>query len=783
MTGKPILQTMYLLAALACCAVWIAACGSGDSNSSAGGDPEYEGWEYDIVDNNDNPEAEEDIADEEESSDVPADIDEVEPEMEEEIEEEADSEPELEPEWPEIPEEFCVPGTRACYADGRKLKICNTDGESYTRVLCADDEICYRDDCYPYICDAGQVTCEQGNVVECNELGIRYTLSELCRGSMRCNEAACSSACGAAQVIEINQLIYGSTLDRENLLEADSHCWSPETDEAVVTTGLDVVYAIDLVEGQSIRVKVTPTTEHFDPAVYLFEDCDTLPDSCLTGSDNCCAGDSDEFRFTAPRDGRFYIAVDSYNEQGGEFSLKISLSSSTPADISISGLTRAYDVETNTLTLSATVRNIGSLESGGFSVGAYLSEDEDPEAGGTPYAEKSMTSLAPGEQSAVEFVFPKAARGSYSAVLVADWSRKLYEADRSNNSVGPMEFEIQLGPTEYSLDIPTRREGRIFYVDEEVYYRFPCIQDQVLLLEVRTDNVISNLEAKLWVLDIDGITELDSNDGRGGGSPDPALVFTCPSTGRYRMKVARSPTAYDEERTGPYEIIAVGLNKVAIDPESVTIFPNRTVRAYAQGVFDEGFTDYEPNLGSNFITWRSLDEEVATVYSTGLIRASGAVHNGLTYILAETPDPTVPPGIVEINVTTAIPGEIFVSTDEFPIYITDNDAENWQESTINVTEDFTIADVNVAISITHDQIKELEFVLESPAGTQVTLLKNKSGTNLVTIFDLLSSISGPGSLDDFTGENAKGTWRLLFHDDEARNKGRLNIWRLYLDKQ
>lgn len=86
--------------------------------------------------------------------------------------------------------------------------------------------------------------------------------------------------------------------------------------------GKDGVVRIDMVKGE--RVFVTYRQASWDSSVYLLgDDCDmTMP---LAGADATYAGDDEEFSYTAPETGTYYLVADTWSRisEGGAFSLEL----------------------------------------------------------------------------------------------------------------------------------------------------------------------------------------------------------------------------------------------------------------------------------------------------------------------------------------------------------------------------------------------------------------------------------------------------------------------------
>ncbi|TMM28767.1 T9SS type A sorting domain-containing protein [Polaribacter aestuariivivens] len=108
---------------------------------------------------------------------------------------------------------------------------------------------------------------------------------------------------------------------------------------------------------------------------------------------------------------------------------------------------------------------------------------------------------------------------------------------------------------------------------------------------------------------------------------------------------------------------------------------------------------------------------------------------------------------------------------------------------INVTDSFTISDVNVTIDIDHTWNNDLDIFLISPSGTRVELSTDNGGNgdNYNATFDDASAnilptdnttITGTfrpeGSLSDFNNEDANGNWVLEVTDDTNQDGGTIN---------
>jgi subtilisin-like proprotein convertase family protein len=114
-------------------------------------------------------------------------------------------------------------------------------------------------------------------------------------------------------------------------------------------------------------------------------------------------------------------------------------------------------------------------------------------------------------------------------------------------------------------------------------------------------------------------------------------------------------------------------------------------------------------------------------------------------------------------------------------------------STINISEDISISDINVTVNITHPYIGDVVVELVSPEGTSVSLIASKCETSddMEATFDDLGeatiicssgspSISGilkPSQpLSAFNGEPSAGNWTLNVTDTGIGDDGLLTSW-------
>lgn len=138
-----------------------------------------------------------------------------------------------------------------------------------------------------------------------------------------------------------------------------------------------------------------------------------------------------------------------------------------------------------------------------------------------------------------------------------------------------------------------------------------------------------------------------------------------------------------------------------------------------------------------------------------------------------------------------------------PIAITDN-LPAGVTSTITVTQDITLTDLEVAVAINHTWVGDVAISLTSPGGTTVSLLDRPgvpagtfgcSNDNMDVVFSDAASVnpetscpgttpwlSGPvlpvSPLSAFDGESTLGTWTLTVSDNAGGDTGQIVDWSL-----
>ena len=116
-------------------------------------------------------------------------------------------------------------------------------------------------------------------------------------------------------------------------------------------------------------------------------------------------------------------------------------------------------------------------------------------------------------------------------------------------------------------------------------------------------------------------------------------------------------------------------------------------------------------------------------------------------------------------------------------------------STLAVTENLTLTDVNVSVNITHSWVRDLTLTLISPAGTAVQLVArpctNAALNDIIATFDdagipiacannpaVSGTVQPTQVLSALNGQNSQGTWTLRVLDSANQDGGSIVGWSL-----
>ena len=137
---------------------------------------------------------------------------------------------------------------------------------------------------------------------------------------------------------------------------------------------------------------------------------------------------------------------------------------------------------------------------------------------------------------------------------------------------------------------------------------------------------------------------------------------------------------------------------------------------------------------------------------------------------------------------TSIYAETYVSSD-VPLPISDH---NTTSSTLVISNEMNIGDLNLNIQVNHTYIGDLEITLYAPTGESVLLIDDVCGSdeNFNVTFDdeasaffssscadnLTGTFKADGNLSAFNGLSLDGVWTLEIYDDAGGDSGSLVAW-------
>lgn len=153
---------------------------------------------------------------------------------------------------------------------------------------------------------------------------------------------------------------------------------------------------------------------------------------------------------------------------------------------------------------------------------------------------------------------------------------------------------------------------------------------------------------------------------------------------------------------------------------------------------------------------------------------------------------------------TSFANTVYIYGGDFDLPIIDQPGPGSQvtEAIIDISDDLTVHDLDVAITITHTNVFDLQLFLQSPAGTRICLnmfdFEDEFGiypNYIDTIFDDEAQLSikqadapftgryrpiEPFLLSEFDGEQTPGQWSLQIYDMYDWDTGTLNHFDLII---
>jgi hypothetical protein len=120
-------------------------------------------------------------------------------------------------------------------------------------------------------------------------------------------QIAPGDACEDAMLLPLDTPTFGTTIGANNDLNPSASC-GPEP-----LNGAEVVFRLTLVAGDEIRVTVAPSTEGFNPAIYILSACDS-ENTCEAFEDSGRGSQPDTLPYFSPNGGEVFLIVDSVIE-------------------------------------------------------------------------------------------------------------------------------------------------------------------------------------------------------------------------------------------------------------------------------------------------------------------------------------------------------------------------------------------------------------------------------------------------------------------------------------
>jgi len=368
--------------------------------------------------------------------------------------------------------------------------------------------------------------------------------------------------------------------------------------------------------------------------------------------------------------------------------------------------------------------------------------------------------------------------------------------------------------------------GNLFPNGDVDYWSFQALEgDRVYVATMTGFSASQSTESVLDVMDTDGATilETDDNDGVFGSSASSIAGVAIPTSGMYFVRVRRAI----EGQLRPYRLF-FQLRSGSPTPEGVS---NDTppgeplpvggwVSGSTSSTSDVDLYSVELDAGDTVFLSLDLDPERNGGEWNGLV---GLGTFGGTYLSADDPATSgtiseaffmtvkeagsysilvqVPAGGSAFG-TYRLSATVFAGVDEgesCTVYSSTDVPKAIPEgpgsvtSTLTVPGSPTIADLDVAISLDHSNISDLDLLLGSPAGnldglftdlltaeTSMDLVLDDEAGVPVDAFDVFTgTVVTPENsyrLSWMDGENGGGTWTLEIRDDLALNGGTLNGW-------
>lgn len=322
--------------------------------------------------------------------------------------------------------------------------------------------------------------------------------------------------------------------------------------------------------------------------------------------------------------------------------------------------------------------------------------------------------------------------------------------------------------------------------------------NQDFVLTLQSADCILNAYDDSDVTDMNTPVTIDVTANDDGDNLDPTTVNNTgvlqPGNGSIAINPTTGAITYTPSTgfvgidTFQYVVCETGFSPCDTANVIVTVNCQSVTGNVIQGlVYNDLNSDQVPDLGE-------AGEQGVTVFLYEDVNQDGAIDGGDNLLTSTDTDVN---GEYSFSVTPSYPGSF--SYEDAPgssIAFSETSAPCTSGSelsrTINVSGNFIINDVDFGIVMTHTWRSDIRVVIESPAGTTVTVINNTGGSQ--DNFDLLLDDDSSNNIDDgnndntaspfydrtaapasplsvFNGENANGNWTVRICDSENGDVG------------
>ncbi|RAL23664.1 hypothetical protein DL240_05755 [Lujinxingia litoralis] len=189
------------------------------------------------------------------------------------------------------------------------------------------------------VCEPGLAECSGDELVRCNAAGIALETERTCNfgcnpeGDAESSDDSATCNPGTNQVCRsaIDILSTGGTF--QGVIEDYGNDYSPKSNGCTgrSAAGGDATFFVDASAGDVLTARLE---SDFDAAIWITTDCNRAAETCLSGSDSG-VGAGELVQLVAPRDGRYFIIVDSQSGETGSFELEatLALPGCTPGEV------------------------------------------------------------------------------------------------------------------------------------------------------------------------------------------------------------------------------------------------------------------------------------------------------------------------------------------------------------------------------------------------------------------------------------------------------------------